>query len=236
MVKIGGKLLSLFVIGDTHLSQSVDKPMDVFGGRWENYTKKLCENWKNTITDNDTVVIAGDVSWGMTLTQALDDFLLLDSLPGKKILLKGNHDYWWDTVTKMKKFLAQHNITTIDFLYNNSFFCEGINICGTRGWMIESDQCSANDKKIIARECQRLERSLNRAKDGEKIVVLHYPPVYNGIAATPFLDILKTHGVNRCYYGHLHGGSIKNADTGEHFGINFHLVSADAIDFLPINI
>ena len=228
--------MSIFIIGDTHLSQSVDKPMDIFGGRWENYTQKLCQNWKNTITDNDTVIIAGDVSWGMSLKEALADFLLLDSLPGKKLLLKGNHDYWWDTVSKMKRFLTENNINSIDFIYNNSFLCEGVNICGTRGWMLETESCSANDKKIIAREASRLERSLASAGDGEKIAVMHYPPVYNGIVADAFINVLKKYRVNRCFYGHLHSGSIKNADTGAIFDINFTLVSADAIDFLPISI
>lgn len=228
--------MSIFIIGDTHLSQSVDKPMDIFGGRWQNYTDKLCQNWKNTITDTDTVIIAGDVSWGMSLNEALDDFLLLDSLPGKKLLLKGNHDYWWDTVSKMRRFLKENNINSIDFIYNNSFLCEGVNICGSRGWMLETDSCTQNDKKIIARECGRLERSLASAGDGEKIAVMHYPPVYNGFIAEPFIEVLKKYGVKRCFYGHLHSGSIKNADQGTIFDINFTLVSADAIDFLPINI
>lgn len=228
--------MSVYVIGDTHLSQSVDKPMDIFGGRWENYTQKLRDNWQNTVTDSDTVVIAGDVSWGMSLADALADFKLLDSLPGKKLLLKGNHDYWWDTVSKMKKFLDQNQIKTIDFIFNNSFDCDGLWLCGTRGWMLETASATDHDKKIIARECARLDRSLASAGDGEKIAFLHYPPIYDGITAPEFIEVLKKHAVKRCFYGHLHAGSIKNAAVGTYFDINFSLVSADAIDFLPISI
>ncbi len=228
--------MSVFVIGDTHLSQSVDKPMDIFGGRWENYTKKLCDNWQNTVSDTDTVVISGDVSWAMSLDDVLADLKLIDSLPGKKLLLKGNHDYWWDTITKMRKFLEQNDIKSIDFIFNNSFNCDGLWLCGTRGWMLETTSATENDKKIIARECARLERSIMSAGEGEKIVFLHYPPVYDGIVAQDFIEILQKHDIKRCFYGHLHSGSIKNATVGTHFGINFSLVSADAIDFLPINI
>jgi len=228
--------MSVYVIGDTHLSQSVDKPMDIFGGRWENYTKKLCDNWQNTVSDTDTVVIAGDVSWAMSLADAAADFKLIDSLPGKKLLLKGNHDYWWDTVSKMKRFLKENEIETIDFIFNNSFFEGGLWLCGTRGWMLETTSATEHDKKIIARECARLERSLASAGDGEKIAFLHYPPIYDGNPAREFIDVMQRYGVKRCFYGHLHAGSIKNATVGTHFDINFSLVSADAIDFLPINI
>lgn len=229
--------MALYIIGDTHFSESVDKPMDIFGGSWENYTQKLCDNWKNTVLPCDTVIVAGDVSWGMSLSEALADFKLLDSLPGKKLLLKGNHDYWWDTVTKMKRFFDENGITTIDFIYNSSVCVDGVSVCGTRGWMLESMSATDNDKKIIAREAGRLVRSLESADEStERIVVMHYPPVYDGNAAQEFIDIMHDFGVKRCFYGHLHSGSIKKADTGTLFDINFCLVSADAIDFLPIKI
>lgn len=229
--------MALYIIGDTHLSEGVDKPMDIFGGRWENYTEKLCTNWKNTVKCTDTVIIAGDVSWGMSLSEAMADFRLIDSLPGKKLIVKGNHDYWWDTVSKMKRVLLENGITSVDFIFNNSFEVDGISVCGTRGWMLESMSATGNDKKIIAREAGRLERSLMSArKDTEKIAVFHYPPVYDGNVAAEFIEILQKYGVKRAFYGHLHGGSIKKADTGTLFDINFCLVSADAIDFLPINI
>ena len=229
--------MSIFVIGDPHLSEGVSKPMDVFGGVWENYTSKLVENWKKTIKENDTVVIAGDISWGMNLNEALADFKLIESLPGKKLLVKGNHDYWWDTVSKMKKFFCLNNITSIDFVYNNSFVVDGFAICGTRGWTVETENTTLNDRKIILREAGRLERSLASAPDDvEKLVFLHYPPIFEQYQAQEILDVMQKYDVKRCFYGHLHSCSVKKAKKGEYFGIKFYLVSADSIDFLPINI
>ena len=229
--------MALYILGDPHLSVTAKKPMDVFGGVWENYTEKLVSNWKNIVSDGDTVILAGDISWGMSLNEAVADLKLIDSLPGKKILLKGNHDYWWDTVTKMKRFLKENGVTTVDFLFNNSFTVNGVSVCGTRGWTIETGTIGDDDKKIILREAGRLERSLASAPpDTEKIAVFHYPPVFEGYTAEQFLEIMQKYGVKRCYYGHLHSASVKKAAKGEHFGINFYLVSADAIDFLPLNI
>ncbi|MBQ8605179.1 MAG: metallophosphoesterase [Clostridia bacterium] len=229
--------MSVFIIGDPHLSQSVEKPMDIFGGVWENYTEKLTENWKKVVSENDTVILAGDISWGMNLREALADFKLLDSLPGKKLLLKGNHDYWWETVSKMKRFLEENDIKTIDFIYNNSFTVDGISICGTRGWTVETENTTEKDKKIILREAGRLERSLASAPtDTEKIAVLHYPPIFEDYAACEILEVMQKYGVKRCFYGHLHSASVKKAKKGEIFGIKFYLVSADSIDFLPISI
>lgn len=211
--------------------------MDIFGGAWENYTEKLITNWQKTIGENDTVIIAGDVSWGMTLREALPDFKLLDSLPGTKLIVKGNHDYWWETVSKMKRFLSDNGITTIDFLYNNSFTVDGISVCGTRGWTVETENTGEKDKKIILREAGRLERSLACAPEHtEKIAVLHYPPLFEDYTASEIIDVLQKFDVKRCFYGHLHSASVKKAKKGEYFGIKFYLVSADSIDFLPINI
>ncbi len=237
MVIFGGKELSIYVIGDLHLSQGVQKPMDVFGGVWENYTEKLVKNWTETISEDDTVVITGDISWGMNLKEALPDFKLIDSLPGKKFFLKGNHDYWWETVSKMNRFFAENEITTIQFLYNNSFTVDGISICGTRGWTVETENTGEKDKKIILREAGRLERSLQTAQDGtEKVVFLHYPPIFEEYTADEIIETMQKYDVKRCFYGHLHSASVKKAKKGEFFGIKFYLVSADAIDFLPINI
>jgi predicted phosphohydrolase len=233
----GGTILAVYILGDPHLSESVHKPMDVFGGVWENYTEKLVENWKKTISESDTVVLAGDISWGMNLKEALADFKLLESLPGKKLLLKGNHDYWWDTVSKMKRFLAENDLVTFDFIYNNSFCVDGVSICGTRGWTVETENTTEKDKKIILREAGRLERSLQSAPSTmEKIVVLHYPPIFEDYFAREILEVMQKFDVKRCFYGHLHSASVKKAKKGEFFGINFYLVSADSIDFLPINI
>ncbi len=226
--------MSVFIIGDTHLSGSVDKPMDVFGGKWENYTDKLKRNWIKSVGRDDTVVLAGDISWAMSLDEALTDFKFLESLPGRKIILKGNHDYWWNTVGKMQKFLNENDIKSIEFIYNNCAVAGDFAICGTRGW---GERETKEDEKIIAREAGRLERSLISAPDGlEKIAVMHYPPLFENGSIVEFISIMQKYGVKRCYYGHLHAGSIFKAVQGMCFGIEFYLVSADSIDFLPVNI
>ncbi len=229
--------LALFIIGDLHLSESVDKPMDIFGGAWHNYTEKLISQWQNTVKPDDTVILAGDISWGMSLFDSLADFKLLDRLNGTKLILKGNHDYWWDTVTKMTKFLNENGVHSVKFIYNNSYTVDGIAVCGTRGWTPETSDSKDSDRKIIAREAGRLERSFQSAPDDiEKIAVFHYPPLYDNYTSQPFIELMQKYGVKRCFYGHLHAASIKNAKKGEFFGINFYLVSADSIDFLPVKI
>ena len=226
--------MAVFVIGDTHLSGSVNKPMDIFGGAWENYTEKLKSNWIRTVGSQDTVVIAGDVSWGMSLDETLCDFKLLSSLPGRKVILKGNHDYWWDTVSKMTRFLNENGIYDIEFIYNSCVSADGFALCGTRGWM---DQTTEQDRKIIAREAGRLERSLMSAPQGtERVVFMHYPPVYDSGYTEEFITVMQKYDVKRCFYGHLHASSIRKAVQGTHFGMDFFLVSADSIDFLPLNI
>lgn len=226
--------MAVFIIGDTHLSGAVNKPMDVFGGAWENYIDKLKNNWQKTVAADDTVIIAGDVSWAMSLDEALCDFKFLDGLPGRKLIVKGNHDYWWDTVGKMTRFLKENGIFSIEFIYNSCAAAENFAVCATRGW---GERQTEKDEKIIAREAGRLERSLMRAPDGlEKIAVLHYPPVFESGYTAEFVNVMQKYGARRCYYGHLHGASVKNAVQGRHFGIDFFLVSADSIDFLPVNI
>lgn len=231
--------MSLYVIGDTHFSSVRNKPMDVFGGKWLNYDKKLIDSIGECMTENDTLVICGDFSWGMSLDDTISDFKLLDSFPGKKYLLKGNHDYWWDTVSKMKNFFKNNNITSIDFLHNNFFtYNEKIVLCGTRGWMYDIRDPSSKDDKIFKREVQRLRQSLetskNNAFDKEIVCFLHYPPIFRDYEINEFTDILMEYGVKRCYYGHLHADSIKYAFTGEKKGIQYFLVSADSVDFKPV--
>ena len=167
--------MALYAIGDLHLSLGMNKPMDVFGPKWANYVERIRENFSK-LNDDDVIVIAGDISWGMSLEQSLPDFQFIDALPGRKILLKGNHDYWWGTASKMKKFFAEHDITTLDILYNNAFFYGGHAICGTRGWFYEEAKGEAHDRKIMLREVGRLEASLKAAGDKTKLVFLHYPP------------------------------------------------------------
>ena len=170
--------MALYTIGDLHLSEFSEKPMDVFGGVWQGYRDKIINNWNELITDDDMVVICGDISWGMSLKESLLDFRLIDSLPGKKLILKGNHDLWWDTVSKMKRFFKENDIKTIDFLHNNCYFYNSVAICGSRGWAWEEGE--AHDEKIWNRELLRLEASIKEAvknKPEEIYCFLHYPPV-----------------------------------------------------------
>ena len=225
--------MSLFAIADLHLSLGTDKPMDVFRG-WDNYVDRLSENWRKLITDNDTVVIAGDISWAMKLSETEKDFGFIDSLPGLKILLKGNHDFWWDTVSKINRNLSDNNFNSIKILFNNSFIVDDYVICGTRGWTLEDE--TAEDRKILSRECGRLRLSLESAKDSgkEPVVFLHYPPIFGSQTQDEMIDILLEFNVKKCYYGHIHGMNlIKAAFSGEYKGINFKLISCDALGFVP---
>ncbi len=229
----------IYVIGDLHLSFNEDKPMNIFGDNWENHSKKIQEDWQTKVKEEDTVLLIGDFSWSMKLVDTLKDFQYINNLPGKKILLKGNHDYWWTTVTNMQNFLKEYNIHNVDFLHNNSFEIENKIICGTRGWAVNLEE-TENSKKMIARESNRLQMSIENGinkfgKDKEIIVCLHYPPIMKiNIAkneTTPFMEILKKYNIKRCYYGHLHGDSIKDAVEENVDGVELKLVSADGVDF-----
>ncbi|MBS6628612.1 MAG: metallophosphoesterase [Clostridiales bacterium] len=223
--------MSLFAIADTHLSFASGKPMDDFPG-WSDYTKRLEENWNRLVAPQDTVVIAGDISWAQNFDELLADFQYLQRLNGRKIILKGNHDYWWSTKTKMDRFIAENALDTLQVLSNNSYTVDGIAVCGSRGWMLESE--TAHDEKVLAREAGRLEMSLSAAGEGEKIAFLHYPPVTSKDVCAPILDVLYRHGVRRCYYGHLHGSAAHYAFEGEYGGIQYRLISADRLGFTPL--
>jgi hypothetical protein len=225
--------MSLYALGDPHLSLAADKPMDVFGGKWENYLDKLTEGFSK-LTDRDTCVLCGDISWAMNLDDALDDFKYLDSFPGKKIIVKGNHDYWWSTVTKIKRFFQEHDITTIDILFNNCFFYADVAICGTRGWFYEEEKSLDHDKKILVREVGRLEASLKAAGDREKLCFLHYPPRYGSYVCPEVVQMLEKYNVHRCWYGHIHSYGQKNAVQGPTAGIDYRMVSADYVNFAPV--
>lgn len=224
--------MSVFAIGDTHLSFGTDKPMNVFKG-WDNYVERLKNNWENLIDENDTVVIMGDVSWAMSLDEAAEDFRFINSLPGKKIILKGNHDYWWNTLTKMNAFLKENGLDSISFLYNNAYLVEGMSICGTRGWFFDAE--TEDSEKIIAREAGRLRASIEAGKQlgGEPVAFLHYPPITKTDICQPIVDVLKQEGVKRCYYAHLHSASAYNSFNGEADGIYYELLSADYLKFCP---
>ena len=224
--------MALFVIADTHLSLSVDKPMDIFGG-WHNYMERLEQNWRALVSEEDTVVIPGDVSWGMSLEQARADFAFLNRLPGKqKILLKGNHDYWWTTAAKMERFFAEHGFSTLEILHNNCRLYGELALCGTRGWFYEEDR-GEHSAKIFNRELMRLEASLKAAGEREKYCFLHYPPLYQGYRCQEILDLLESYGVRRCFYGHLHGGSHRLAISGQVGSVEYRLIAADYLGFRP---
>lgn len=224
--------MSLYAIGDLHLSLGSEKPMDVFGGRWENYVEKI-EYGFSSLCDEDTTVLCGDVSWGMSLDDALPDFKFIDKLPGRKIILKGNHDYWWTTASKAKKLFEENDIKTIVFLHNNFFEYENIAICGTRGWFFEESKSKEHDRKILNRELMRLEASLKAAGEREKYVFLHYPPKYYGYECPEILELLQKYSVRHCYYGHIHGSGCALALNGWQNGTEFSLVSADHLQFCP---
>ena len=223
--------MALYAIGDTHLSLSSGKPMDVFGGGWTGYVDKLKEGFSQ-IRPEDTVVLCDDLSWAMGLEEAREDFAFLNALPGKKLLMKGNHDYWWNTAAKMERFFQENGFTTFHLLHNNCHFYGDIALCGTRGWFYEEDR-EGHGTKIFNRELIRLEASLKAGGEKEKFCFLHYPPLYQGYRCQEIIDLMERYGVTRCYYGHLHGGSHRLAASGKHGGIEYHLVSADYLGFRP---
>lgn len=238
--------MSLFVISDTHLSHAVDKPMDIFGSRWHYYVEKITDGWQRTVTDDDTVVIGGDISWAMTLDEALPDFQYLSSLPGKKLIGRGNHDYWWNTASKMSKFFFdEHQIKNISFLYNNAFVAEGFTICGSRGWFNDSSSSphGIDYQKIIAREAMRIELSISEGKklnirdgrDREILLFLHFPPIFGSYCCNEIIDVLKKHDIKRCYYGHIHN-VFDIAPSFTYEGIDFTITSADYLNFFPLKI
>ncbi|MBQ9545656.1 MAG: metallophosphoesterase [Clostridia bacterium] len=237
--------MSLFSISDLHLSFSCDKPMDVFGGRWTNHAAKLEEYWRYLVNEDDTVVIPGDLSWGMNVEQAKADFDFIESLPGEKIILKGNHDYWWSTAAKLNAFIAEHGYKTLRFLHNGAVSAQGFIICGTRGWICE-DKMRQDDIKVLNREAGRFELSLAEAKklreealikglDPELLAFFHYPALTLCASENPLLPIIKREGIKRVFYGHLHN---VDPDALPHLwdGTRHTLVACDALDFTPYRI
>lgn len=226
--------MALFAIADLHLSLGEDKPMDIFAG-WNDYVNRLKNNWLRLIDDDDTVVIGGDISWAMKLEETLTDFQWIDSLPGRKIFLKGNHDYWWGTKGKIEKFLNEKKLNSISILYNNSYVCGDFAICGTRGWFLEND--TPEDVKVLNREVGRLKTSITSALKTcrEPIVFLHYPPYYNGTECREIFDVLLEYNIKKCYYGHIHGvKNFRNAFEGNYKGIELKLISCDKLSFMPM--
>ncbi len=223
--------MALYVIGDTHLSLTCNKSMEVFGGAWTGYVDKLREGL-SILKEGDTLVLCGDISWGMSLLDARADFAFLEEFPGRKIVLKGNHDYWWNTATKMERFWKEEGFSNLMLLHNNCHFYGDIALCGTRGWFYEED-AGGHNEKVFRRELIRLETSLKAAGEREKLCFLHYPPCYQGYTCPEILDLLERYQVRTCYYGHLHGGSHRLAVEGVVQGVEYRLTAADYLGFRP---
>lgn len=219
--------LNIYAISDLHLSFKNKKPMDIFGDVWKNHEEKIKENWKKTVKEDDLVLLPGDFSWATYLEDTYLDFKYLNNLPGKKILSKGNHDYWWTTITRMRSFLAENKFTDIDFIYNNSYIFNNYIIVGTRGW---SNLESGDTQKMIKREKARLELSFSDGitkygTDKQFIVCMHYPPT------NEFLELMQKYNIKVCLYGHLHGAQHEEIKEGENNGINLAMVSSDYLKF-----
>ena len=236
--------MAIYVIADLHLDiKSNEKSMEVFGVRWQNYINRISGNWKKLVGENDTVIIPGDISWGLTTQDALYDLLWIDKLPGKKIILKGNHDFWWSTVSKMKKFFCENCISSIDILNNNALEVENYIIAGSRGWFVDksvqSAELNVDYDKIVNREVIRLNMSLESAKslqnnNGKEILAFfHFPPVWSDYCCQPIIDTLKNYDIKRCYFGHIHG-CYTSSGCFDYDGIEFRMVSADHLDFIPL--
>lgn len=227
--------MALYAIGDLHLCLGAEKPMDIFGGAWTGYMEKLKEGF-SIIQEQDTVVLMGDLSWALDLNEARNDFAWINRIPGRKIILKGNHDYWWSTAAKFYKFCEENAFSNQFILNNNHYEYDDWAICGTRGWFFEEERSNQQDEKVFRRELMRLETSLRSAGDLHKMVFLHYPPKYKGYTCAPILELLDKYNVRKCYYGHLHGASHSLAMEGIWDGIEYKLLSADKINFKPARI
>ena len=227
--------MSLFAIADLHLSLSTNKSMEIFKG-WENYTEKIEKNWNDIVSDSDTVVIPGDISWAMKLDEAEADLKFINNLPGKKLILNGNHDLWWSTISKLNTFLRDKDFDSIEFVHNSAKRVGDIAVCGTRGWFYDGEA----SKKVIMREAGRLETSIKAAKalGGEPVVFLHYPPIAGDLVVDEIMQVMINNEIDRCYYGHIHGVSFKSrrAFEGDYKGIEFKLISADYLKFMPLKI
>ena len=227
--------MALYAIGDLHLCLGAPKPMDIFGGNWTGYMDKLKEGM-SVITEADTMVLLGDLSWALSLEESAADFAWINEIPGRKIILKGNHDYWWSTAAKFNKFCEANGFENMYLLNNNCFEYEDWAICGTRGWFFEEERSGAHDEKVFKRELCRLEASLKAAGEKRKAVFLHYPPRYKGYECKEILELLEKYEVRLCYYGHLHGGSHKLAMEGLWDSVEFRLVAADYLNFEPYKV
>ena len=235
----------LYVIADLHLStaEGMNKSMEIFGRRWSGYMEKLKKNWTAVVEPEDGVVIPGDISWALSLPEAKDDLHFIDSLPGRKFMSKGNHDFWWSTASKMQQLFEQENISSISLLNNNAHLFEDFILCGTRGWY-QDEHCDnmpagVDFDKLVAREAIRLRLSLDEGRvlqkdhpDKEILAFFHFPPIWNELRCEPLIGILKEYGVKRCYFGHIHGNYAAPTSFVDD-GIRYSLISADFLNFSP---
>lgn len=229
--------MRIFALSDPHLSLSVDKPMNVFGDRWKDHEKKIKENWLNVVKSDDVVIVPGDISWGLKLEEAMSDFEFIHKLPGTKVIVKGNHDLWWSSVSKLNSLFDD-----MVFIHNNFYEAGDIAVCGTRGWLLPqiTPDWDEHNEKIYKRELMRLETSLKKASDAgysKIIVALHYPATDFRGASTEFTNIIEKYPVTDVIYGHLHGKDAqKNAFNGIRRGAKYRLVSSDCIGFAPVKL
>lgn len=227
--------MSLYAIGDLHLSFNTNKSMEVFGSQWKQYTTRIQEGFEQ-LTEEDLCILCGDISWSMDLQDTREDFMFIEQLPGKKIVLKGNHDYWWSTVSKTEKFFHEIGVTSIELLHNNCYTYGDLAICGTRGWFFDEESANSggeHNRKIMMREIGRLETSLKAAGEREKLVFLHYPPIYGAYRCEEILALFEQYAVKLCCYGHIHGESCKLAWQGVYGNTDYKMVSADYVSFIP---
>ena len=227
--------MALYAIGDLHLSLGSDKPMDVFGEKWKDHAQKL-KNGFAGVGEDDVTVLCGDLSWAMSLREAEEDFRFMHELPGKKLILKGNHDYWWSTAAKAYNFFGEKGFDSLQILHNNCYLYGDYALCGTRGWFYEEETGGEHDEKIMRREILRLEASLQAAGEREKLVFLHYPPACRNYECPEILELLEKYRVKLCCYGHIHGKGIASAFNGWRGCTRFRLLSADAVDFTPVRL
>ena len=238
--------MAVWTIADLHLAHAVNKPMNKFGRRWTGHTEKIETRWRALVENGDTVIVPGDISWGMTLDEARNDLAFIERLPGKKLLSRGNHDYWWASLAKMHALCEAEGFTTLEFMQNSAHPVENLILAGSRGWYIEqrlqNTPMPTDYEKIVARECLRLGMSLDEADklktanpDAETIVFLHFPPVFGDFICEPLVEVLKSRGIRDCYFGHIHG--VYNVPGNfEYEGIRMHLISADFLDFYPVKV
>ncbi len=239
----------IYTIADLHLSLGTEKPMDVFGEMWQNHDMRIADNWRQKVSEKDWVVIPGDISWAMTETEALPDLKFVDELPGNKILMRGNHEFWWSSLAKLNRIKRENNLMTLNFMRNDAMYipeCD-IVVCGTRGWRCPGDKdFSTDDKKIYEREVARLELSLkdtDKYGDKRKICFMHFPPFNSKREKSDFTDMMSEYGVSECFYGHIHGilGGVFDEYSdiplqAEFEKLKCYLISADYIGFNPVRI